>query len=188
MVNIVIIDKNGDKKTQNIKFDGFDGLHKKCGFRTSKDFSKRMTWNLEYKNLKLCIGVFAKNAGKATTENKFDFPPPIDNDLYFGKIAIIACLNKFDEVNITDLTHTTWEKIYESLMGGFEDIENTDNEEESEEDIPEELRTAHGYKKDGFVVSDGEEESDPDYVEEDDHESDNMSEDDELKEEEYLNE
>lgn len=179
MVKIVIIAKNGDIQTQNIKFDGFGGLYKKCGFRTSKDFTKRMTWNLEYRRLKLCIGVFAKNNGKATAENKFDFPPPIDNDLYFGKIAIVACLNTFDEVNITDLTDTIWVKIYESLMGGFEDINNTDNEEESEEDIPDEFITAHGYKKDGFVVSD---------EEEDVYESDNMSEDDELKEEKYLSE
>ena len=103
----------------------------------------------------------AKNTGQPHTENKYDLPPPIDNELYFGKIAIVACLNKFEEVNITGLTDVTWAKIYESLMGGFEDIENTDNEEESEEDIPDELRTAHGYEKDGFVVSDGGEEKRP---------------------------
>ena len=66
MVQIVIIDKKGDTKTQNIKFDGFDGLHKKCGFRTSNDFSKRATWKLKYQNITLCIGVFRKKHWSTT--------------------------------------------------------------------------------------------------------------------------
>ena len=57
--------------------------------------------------------------------------------------------------NCLDLTSEEWKTIYEKLMGGFEDLD--DNEEESEEEYvnPEDL-TKQGYEKDGFVVEDGE--------------------------------
>ncbi|RZD41880.1 MAG: hypothetical protein CXT73_04145, partial [Methanobacteriota archaeon] len=57
--------------------------------------------------------------------------------------------------NCLDFTFEEWKTIYEKLMGGFEDLD--DNEEESEEEYvdPENL-TKQGYEKDGFVVEDGE--------------------------------
>ena len=47
-----------------------------------------------------------------------------------------------------------WEKIYEKLMGGFEDL--IDDDEESEEDyIPPQFKTKQGYsKEDNFIVDD----------------------------------
>jgi hypothetical protein len=34
--------------------------------------------------------VYAKNTGRANTENKYELHPPLDKDLYFGYIAIIS--------------------------------------------------------------------------------------------------
>jgi hypothetical protein len=49
-----------------------------------------------------------------------------------------------------------WEKIYEKLFGGFEDIGTTaaedDNEEDELENVPKHKKTKNGYLKDGFVV------------------------------------
>ena len=56
-----------------------------------------------------------------------------------------------------------WEKLYEKLFGGFEDLTATQQEDEEEadelENIPEDKKTKEGgYLKDGFVVDDVEEE------------------------------
>ena len=51
-----------------------------------------------------------------------------------------------------------WEKFYEDLFGGFENLADTAKEDEEEEDelenIPAEMKTKTGYLKDGFVVDD----------------------------------
>jgi len=49
-----------------------------------------------------------------------------------------------------------WNKIYEKLFGGFEDLAATAAEDDAEEDelanVPKEKKTKQGYLKDGFVV------------------------------------
>ena len=51
-----------------------------------------------------------------------------------------------------------WEKYYEHLFGGFEDLTQNALEDENEEDelenVPDEMKTKDGYLKDGFVVDD----------------------------------
>ena len=81
-------------------------------------------------------------------------PPPIDNTLFFGDIAIV-CQNSNDEY--IEFFDTLWNDVYNKLMGGFEDIENTDNEEEfDDEQYDSDELTNDGYLKDGFVVDDNE--------------------------------
>ena len=179
MVKIVIIQKGGECKTHNLKNCVFSELHKKCGFKNDNNFSKRMTWKIEYKNNNLFVNLFAKDNGRATTENKFDLPPPIDNNLYFGNMAIVACTNTNSEENSIDFDVDMWCKIYESLMGGFEDITNTDDEEEEEEYVPPELLTKQGYKKDGFIVSDDDDEEEEDDDDDDDDDDEDDDDDDE---------
>ena len=57
---------------------------------------------------------------------------------------------------LTNLSLAIWNKIYEKLFGGFEDLVATAKEDEEEEDelanIPKEKKTKQGYLKDGFVV------------------------------------
>jgi hypothetical protein len=98
------------------------------------------------------IAVWAKKTGKANFENKYDFPPPVDNELFFGTCALVRVDG---EGKILDLTKETWLKIYEQLFGGFEDIGEEDEFSEDElANVDPSLLTAHGYLKDGFVVSD----------------------------------
>ena len=178
MVNVVIIQKGGDCKTHVLKKCIFTELYKKCGFKNNNNFEKRITWKIVYKKNKLFINLFAKDNGRATTENKFDLPPPIDNNLYFGSMILVACTNENTEENCIDINVDMWCKIYESLMGGFEDITNTDDEEEEEEYVPPELLTKHGYKKDGFIVSDEDEDEEEDDDDEDDDEEDDCEDED----------
>ena len=76
--------------------------------------------------------------------------------------------------NVENITINEWEKFYEKLFGGFEDLDEEDSFSE-EEKIPDHLKTKQGYSKEGgFIVSDGEE--DEDYVPENSDELEELSE------------
>jgi len=97
-----------------------------------------------WKTLTHDIQLYAKKRGKAGHENKYEFPPPVDDILYFGSCLLVNPSG--------DLTIEMWNDFYESIMQ-FEDIE-TEEEEEPESGF-------NGYLKDGFVVSDNELEEEP---------------------------
>jgi len=156
-LSIIIVEKNGTLKSLAIKDFKVEELFKKCGFKKGEDFLKQVEWNAKYDGKKYFIEVYAKTDGRANSENKYDFPPPIDNKLFFGSCAILAYLKKEDGAKYyTDLSLPLWNKIYEKLFGGFEDLAATAVEDEAEEDelanVPKEKKTKQGYLKDGFVV------------------------------------
>ena len=159
MASIVLIETNGTVKTLKAKELSLETLSKKCGFRVNDDFLCRHTWhvslpNADQKKEMFHVSVWAKKTGKANFENKYDFPPPIDKDLYFGTCAIVR---QAEDGTFLDLTKEMWLKIYEKLFGGFEDIGDEDEYSEDElANVDPSLLTANGYLKDGFVVSDKE--------------------------------
>jgi hypothetical protein len=177
MTTLLLVEANGTIKQTKVKDITFDTLYKKCGFRVETDFGKRTTWKLNVGNEKIAVELWAKDNGKANNENKYDFPPPVDNALYFGTCALIRV---DDNGQILDLTTPIWNKIYEILFGGFEDI--GDEEEELSEDeleyVDKKKKTKHGYLKDGFVVDSVES------GEEDDNEDDDDGDEEEDGEEE----
>jgi len=163
-LSIIIVEKEGTLKTLSIKDFKQEELYKKCGFKKGDNFIKHVEWNAKFEGEKYYIEVFAKTEGRHNSENKYDFPPPIDTKLFFGNCAILAYNKKTDGgKHYTDLSLQLWKKIYEKLFGGFEDLAVTAVEDEEEEDelanVPKEKKTKHGYLKDGFVVdsSDSEE-------------------------------
>lgn len=165
-LDIIIVERVGSLKILSIKDFKQEELYKKCGFKKAEDFIKQVEWPVKYDSKKYCIQVFAKSDGRANSENKYDFPPPIDTKLFYGSCAIVAQIKKDDGNKVyTNLTLAIWNKIYEKLFGGFEDLVATAKEDEEEEDelanVPKEKKTKHGYLKDGFVVdsSDTEEQS-----------------------------
>ena len=90
MVKVLIVEKNCNIKSTELKTVNVDELYKKCGFRKAKDFENRKTWIME----NVYISVYAKDSGRAKSENKYEMPPPIDKDLYFGNILIIKHTEK----------------------------------------------------------------------------------------------
>ena len=152
MVKFVLIDKTGNCKDSNIT--DINNIYKRCGLRNKKDFEKRITW----KASTIYVSVFARKDGKANTENKFDMPPPIDNELYFGSIAVVGFKPNDDAETLVDFDVDKWCKVYEKLMGGFEELGSEDSEDEEIEEIPAELLTKHGYMKDSFIADSEEEE------------------------------
>jgi len=151
-MKIVVIKKNASITNLDWKKDiEMKNIYKKAGFRKDTDFEKRHTWKIKDG---MFISVYSKNSGRANTENKYELPPPVDSDLYFGKLVIIkhSGLNPTVE-NFVDLTSDEWKIIYDNLMGGAEEIDDDEEESEDEYVDPEDL-TKQGYKKDGFVVDD----------------------------------
>lgn len=163
MASIVLIESNGTVKTLKTKELTIDSLYKKCGFRVNEDFLCRHTWKVKVaasasstSKEEHIISVWAKQTGKANSENKYDFPPPIDKNLFFGTCAVVRT-SPTDKNTFMDLTSETWLKIYEKLFGGFEDIGDEDEYSEDElANVDPALLTKNGYLKDGFVVSDKE--------------------------------
>ena len=85
MPSIVTISKTGSlKNAQNN--DGTENLYKKCGFKKDTDFQVRHEWTVKVADEHRKIKLFARNVGRAGTENKYDLPPPIDHDHATGFI------------------------------------------------------------------------------------------------------
>jgi hypothetical protein len=152
--SLVLIESNGTVKTLKAKDVSLDTLYKKCGFRSSEDFVRQHTWEIKLAGETHIVSAWAKKTGKANFENKYDFPPPIDTALFFGTCAVVRT---DEEGNLIGLTKETWEKIYEKLFGGFEDLGEEDEYSTDElEGVDPALLTTDGYLKDDFVVSDEE--------------------------------
>jgi len=191
-LSIVIVEKDGNLKSLTIKDFKLEELFKKCGFKKGDDFVKQVEWNAKYDSKKYYIEVFAKIEGRHNSENKYDFPPPIDTKLFFGNCAILAYIKKEDGGKLyTDLSLPLWNKIYEKLFGGFEDLTTTAIEDEEEEDelvnIPKEKKTKHGYLKDGFVVDSSDAEEDISTSNTEDTEEDESKETEDAEEQEVDN-
>ena len=160
-LNILIVEKLGSLKSLCVKDFKENELYKKCGFKKEEGFERQVEWKLKMDGNKYYVHVYAKTDGRANSENKYDFPPPIDTKLFYGNCAIVAQMKSKDHTQeYIDLSVPLWDKIYEKLFGGFEDLTTTAKEDEEEEDelddIPEEEKTKHGYLKDGFVVDSSE--------------------------------
>ena len=179
-VTILIVEKLGNIKEHTLKTYNEAELYKKSGYKSADGFQCHAQWNVEELNGKsYSISVFGKTTGRANQENKYEFPPPIDNTLFFGSCVIV---NKTDDGSAATLCESEWNSIYEYLYGGFEDIGDED-EEEDDVDVDDELpKTKSGYAKDGFVVDDDElEEEDEEEEEDEDYEDDEDDEDEPKK-------
>jgi hypothetical protein len=182
MPKIVLIEKTGVAKTLTVKDFTEETLYKKAGFKTAEGFLLQHTWGAE-DGVDQSIRLYGKKTGRAGQENKYDFPPPVDEVLFFGPCILVGVDSKTGSV--VDLEEDDWEEIYEYLFGGFEDIGSSDDDDDDEEEdvnTDDELeamqkkngevvkQTKEGYVKDGFIVEDEEEEEDED-ASDDDEES-----------------
>jgi hypothetical protein len=155
---IVIVEKSGILRSINVKEYKEEELFKRCGFKKADGFIKHTVWSVKIDGTKYNVAMYGKLDGKANMENKYDFPPPVDTKLFFGACALVATTtNSSKEQVLHNLSVELWEKMYEKLFGGFENLALTAVEDEEEEDelaaIPASKKTKKGgYLKDGFVV------------------------------------
>ena len=209
-LKVLIITKNGRIEEENVKNinsdnDCLEKLYKKCGFKKIDDFIIQCEYTNPIDKSKI-IKVIGKITGRANYENKYDFPPPIDNTIFFGS-CVLVMFNK-DTNSYLNLTKKDWDIIYEALFGGFENIDGNEEESDDELETVEKKYLSDGYLLDGFVVenkrigddelseetfneidncffSDDEDEDDEDEDDEDEDGDDGDDEDDDDDEDEY---
>ena len=186
VTTLLIIDKSGTPKVLSVKDFKIEDLYKKCGFKKPDGLEKRHVWVTKCDKVSYRISVYAKDDGKANTENKFEFPPPIDNSLFFGSCAVLVeHKNLAGEYVPTIVTMDIWDKLYEKMYGGFENLGDTckadDDESDELEAIPKSKKTATGYLKDGFIV-DSDNEEDAEYSDDDSDEEENAEDDNNVEE------
>jgi hypothetical protein len=186
VTTLLIIDKSGTPKVLTVKDFKMEDLYKKCGFKKPDGLEKRHVWVTKCDKTSYRISVYAKEDGKSNTENKFEFPPPIDNSLFFGSCAVLVeHKNVAGEYVPTTVTIDIWDKLYEKMYGGFENLGDTckadDDESDELEAIPKNKKTATGYLKDGFIV-DSDNEEDDEYTDDDSDEEENAEEDNNAEE------
>lgn len=181
----LVVEKNGNLTEVTLKEDNLEHFSKKCSNKNTNNFEKRTTWNVNINKKHYNVSLYAKDKVRANNENKYDFPPPVDNELYFGNCLLVN--HDKDDV-LSSLSQEEWLKIYEHLFGGFESLLDTIQEDEEEEDeldnIPADMKTKDGYLKDGFVVDKDELEDEDDYEgdDEEDDSEENTEEDEETEE------
>lgn len=172
MPSLILVEKTG--KLKSIKMDGLDipNLCKKCGFKSIEGFALAHTWTVAFNEIEYKLCLYGKTEGRANSENKYEFPPPMDNTLFFGSCVVLNMENN----EVTDISVKEFEDMMENLYGGFEDVNSEDTESESEEDtdLP---KTKDGYVKDGFIV-------DSDEGSEGDGDEDEESEEEDIESEE----
>ncbi len=158
-LNVIIVEKAGTLKSLAVKDFKLEELYKKCGFKKGDDFLKQTEWTFKTEGKKYYIELYGKTDGRPGAENKYDFPPPVDSALLFGSCALVA-YSKGEKKNFADLTLPMWNKAYEKLFGGFEDLTATGNDDDDEgvenelASVSKSKKTKQGYLKDGFVIDD----------------------------------
>jgi hypothetical protein len=114
MFDILIIDKS--KKTSFMKVMNIENLYKKIGLKSEEGFLKHCEWNISISNYpQLYINFYGKKIGKANNENKFNFPPPLDKEIFFGKCILVAYTKNNKEVQYISLNEELWNNIYLNL-------------------------------------------------------------------------
>jgi len=152
MVTVLIVGKNGEITETSLKTFSIEEICKKAKVKSTEDYKPKHVWTVTIKSVKYHIAVYAKVKGRAGQENKYDFPPPIDSELYYGNCMLVSRKNATEANEVIDLSKAIWETIYEELFGGFDDC--MESEDESEDDLDGVQLSKSGYALDDFVVED----------------------------------
>ena len=93
MTSIILVEKSCTVKCLTVKTLCEDELYKKCGFKKPDGFECAAEWCVKLGGVKRILLLYGKTSGRANAENKYDFPPPADNLLFFGTCAV-TCKDK----------------------------------------------------------------------------------------------
>lgn len=154
MVKYLIVKKNGDVEEKETRSElKIENVYKLCGYKSNNNvelvhsFHSTTEQGIEYK-------IYGKKDGRANSENKYELPPPVDTLLLFGNLCIVKSNS---EEKVEDLEKSEWSNVYEALFGGFEDIDQSDEERSVDSEVYSDSEyTKEGYHKDSFIVDDQE--------------------------------
>jgi hypothetical protein len=134
-VQIVVLLTKGDTKQSRIELA--DGSEDEVPQRIAKVLRKTKlpqkihTW--DYAKMKLELWGYKE--GRQGTENKHEFPPPIDSSTLFGDAVMVATMEGGDPTNITTAQYT---KFYTQIFQGFDSQDEDDDSSEADEEADEE--------------------------------------------------
>jgi len=158
MPSFIIVEKTGSIKCTTSKTLNVADLYKKCGFKTNDGFKCAHTWSITFNEVEYKLQIYGKITGRAGTENKYEFPPPIDSVLFFGSCAVINT----QDGEIIDMSAAEFKDIMDYLQGGYSDLGDEDTEDEETDSDDAKEKTKQGYVKDDFVVEDDDVDDDDD--------------------------
>ena len=165
--NCILVKKNGTlKQVRYLYSDEMFHANYVTLSETSETYSdafrRHAVWKSSAKYNNGTVELWARAVGRAGQENTYEFPPPVDEILFFGNCLLVwvAASGSGSESSSSDVSFTldVWKKIYAKLFGGFHDLDKTFDADETEydelEDVPSKHKTHEGYLKDGFIVED----------------------------------
>ena len=120
-----------------------------------------------WKHGSLTIHLYGYKTGKAGTENNHELPPPHDTILLFGDAVVVAT----DNNSLANFNSDTYKTFYNTIMGGFEDLEDSDEEEEDAVEDEEEDAVVPEVEE----AEDEEEEEEEEEVEEEEEEEEEQT-------------
>lgn len=132
-VSVIVLRKNGSsvkeiKLPSKLNIDSIDlSLFPDKYIKNTKASSLERECDFEYINK--MVSIFAFNDGVVGNENKTELPPPLDKQLYFNNIFVIAHHNN----KVVDLSKSEFNEFYETSFGGFDDIVSDESRSSEEE-------------------------------------------------------
>jgi DNA-directed RNA polymerase subunit M/transcription elongation factor TFIIS len=127
-----------------------------------------------YKCKSQALFLFGYTAGKPGTENKHELPPPYDSVLCFGDILLLASADANDWRKPVPFRSTDYEVFYTKAFGGFEDLDNEEDEELDEAEGEAEPEAEAEAEPEAEAEAEAEEDDEEDLDEGDDEEEVNQ--------------
>ena len=128
-VQALLLTQNAEVKEVNLTVEnGASITMKTIQAALKKKVSPEMLGSYKYKSISLFL--FGYLSGKAGQENKHELPPPHDTTLAFGDILLVASKDAKSWANPTPFKVDDYEAFYTKAFGGFEDLDNSDEEDD----------------------------------------------------------
>lgn len=106
--------------------------------KNKKDFKLLHTFEFDGESVEL----YGYTKGIEKNINKLELPQEVETQLFYDDLVLCA---KDGEGNYVDFEREEFEDFYDSIFGGFEDLDESDGEFEQDKD--------YDYE-DGFVIND----------------------------------
>jgi len=94
------------------------------------------------------VHLYGCDDGPANTENKYEFPPPVAEVLFFRDCLLVLVRDGA----VVDFTVKKWKTLYKKLFKGFDTLASDEERSEDETLVDSSNLTKEGYERDGFVV------------------------------------
>ena len=111
----ILVDRCGNLSEIELPCSDHDGrlvdrdLYKTAGYkRKTAEFSIQTSWVVTIEGNVFNISLFASCTGSAKSENKYEFPPPVDTVLFFNSCILV---NKNEDGQVRRLLISDWEKV-----------------------------------------------------------------------------